>query len=155
MDKDGDGCVDLEEFMHWYESNHSGGEASAIEGGGGGGGGGDGSKRHSKRLLAKLESWSDQLLALVNEDGASPASLLPPSCIVSLTRARVSKEVALRVSSGGALFCWSHTASSSCVVSLCGLAIAVNMPHGFIWVHVDATARIQTLKPDSSRLDRQ
>ena len=85
MDKDGDGCVDLAEFMHWYESNHSGGEASAIEEGG------DGNKRHSKRLLAKLESWSDQLLALVNEDGASPVSLLLPPCIVSLTRARVRK----------------------------------------------------------------
>ena len=122
--------------MHWYESNHSGGEASAIEGGGGGGGGGDGSKRHSKRLLAKLESWSDQLLALVNEDGASPASLLPPSCIVSLTRARVRKEVALRVSSGGALFCWSGK------LILCGLSLrAGDRSEHASWFHLGARGR--------------
>lgn len=86
VDKDGDGSVDLSEFLVWYEGNH--GAGSPVKG----------QNNKSKSLLAKLESWSDAMHTLVNED--------------------------------------------------------INMPQNFIWVHIDATARLQTLKGDSSRLDR-
>ena len=35
------------------------------------------------------------------------------------------------------------------------ITVAVDMPHNFIWVHLDAATRIETLKVDSSRLERQ
>ena len=108
-----------------YESNLGTPSASPIHGGNGI----QTSAKHSsgKRLFAKLESFSAQLSSVTNEDGMHP------------NRPAVDS---FRPVSGSLL----NTSSASG---------AVKMPHNFIWVHLNATARIHTLKVDSSRLGPQ